>query len=604
MEHLDTFLVGYPPFDALSSQHLRDLAADGVVEEHEPGALVLVEDGAPASGLWVILSGSMELVHQGEVVQILEPGECFGQTSLLTGMAPAFGVRARERTRSLRLGAAAARGVLGTEGGVAYVAQALRKRITSTGQTVHALQEVGTTPVSAIMRPAVFAADTDSLGDAALRLSQDGATALVVGADDAAGIVTDADIRAAVARGQFSADAPVRTILRAPAPRISAAEPAIEATIEMITAGVDHLVVVDRGRVSGTVSAADVLALEARSPIGLRHTIMEAADEDHLVDAVARLPQQFLALARAGLPARELGRVLSLAQDTVVARLIDFSIRQAGPAPLPWAWLDLGSAARREFTLASDQDNALAYGAPLRGAEAGVDAYFARLGADVNAGLARCGIGTDNNGVLAGNRQWRMSKPEWMKTFDACLTEPNESHLVRATVAFDFRSAAGGLAVDADLAARVRRARDYPQFMHLIARAAAGFPVALNFRGQLTTGHHGEPEGRLDLKRGGIIPLVNVVRYHALATGVTISPTLDRIEAIGEAGGLSRDDADALHEAFEVITRIRFEHHAELISAGQHPDNLIDPGALGPIARTDLRAALQAVRRAQRRLPA
>jgi CBS domain-containing protein len=196
-----------------------------------------------------------------------------------------------------------------------------------------------------------------------------------------------------------------------------------------------------------------------------------------------------------------------------------------------------------------------------------------------------------------------MSKPEWLRTFGECLTQPDESHLIRATVAFDFRSAAGGLPVDADLSARVRQARGYPQFMRLIGRAAAGFPVALNFRGQLTSGHHGEPAGRLDIKRGGIIPAVNVVRYHALATGVTISPTLDRIEALAGAGGLSQDDADALYEAFEVITRVRFEHHAELISSGRSPDNLIDPGALAPIARTELRAALQAVRRAQRRLP-
>jgi hypothetical protein len=33
------------------------------------------------------------------------------------------------------------------------------------------------------------------------------------------------------------------------------------------------------------------------------------------------------------------------------------------------------------------------------------------------------------------------------------------------------------------------------------------------------------------------------------------------------------------------------------------PDNLIDPGELAPIARSDLREALVAVRRGQRRLP-
>ena len=191
-----------------------------------------------------------------------------------------------------------------------------------------------------------------------------------------------------------------------------------------------------------------------------------------------------------------------------------------------------------------------------------------------------------------------MSKPDWLRTFDECLTQPDESHLVRATVAFDFRPAAGGLAVVSDLTARIRAAREHPQFMRLLARSASGFPVALGFRGQLST----DDDGRVDLKKGAIIPVVNLVRYHALAAGVTVSPTLDRIEAVAMADGLQDDEASALSEAFEVIARVRFEHHAHLISDGSPADNLIDPGALTPIVRTELREALQVVKRAQKRL--
>jgi CBS domain-containing protein len=123
--------------------------------------------------------------------------------------------------------------------------------------------------------------------------------------------------------------------------------------------------------------------------------------------------------------------------------------------------------------------------------------------------------------------------------------------------------------------------------------------VALGFRGQLST----DAAGRLDLKRGAITPLVNVVRYHALAAGVTISSTWDRIAAVAGAGALDEEQAGALREAFDVITRTRFEHHAQCIAAGRPAENLIDPGELAPIARADLRAALHGVRRAQRRLP-
>jgi CBS domain-containing protein len=69
------------------------------------------------------------------------------------------------------------------------------------------------------------------------------------------------------------------------------------------------------------------------------------------------------------------------------------------------------------------------------------------------------------------------------------------------------------------------------------------------------------------------------------------------------AGALESEEAGALSEAFEVIARLRFEHHAQLIADGRPADNLIDPGALTPIARTELREALQVVKRAQKRLP-
>jgi CBS domain-containing protein len=330
--------------------------------------------------------------------------------------------------------------------------------------------------------------------------------------------------------------------------------------------------------------------------------ILRAADEEELIRTVAQLPKLFLLLKRAGVPSRDLGRVLSLQHDAVIARLIDFSIARHGAAPLPWAWLDLGSAARREFTLSSDQDNAFAYANPDPGEEAEVDAYFERLSTEVNDGLARCGIGVDNNGVLAGNRLWRMSKRDWLRTFDECLTTPDESHLVRATVAFDFRPTAGGLSLSAELTDKMRTARQHPQFMRLMARSATGFPVALGFRGQLTTERHGAAAGKLDLKHSAIIPLVNLVRFHALAGGVTISPTVDRIEAVASVGGIDVALAGSLRESFELITRLRFEHHASLIAAGQPADNLINPDQLSPIARTELREALQVVRRAQKHL--
>src|SRR5438105_2577386 len=98
MEHLDTFLRRHPPFDALDPWMVSGIAAGAERRTFQPGEVALVEDGLPSEGLWVVVSGSMGIEHEGETIQVLEPGECFGHPSLMTGMAPAFTIRAREES--------------------------------------------------------------------------------------------------------------------------------------------------------------------------------------------------------------------------------------------------------------------------------------------------------------------------------------------------------------------------------------------------------------------------------------------------------------------------------------------------------------------------
>ena len=231
--------------------------------------------------------------------------------------------------------------------------------------------------------------------------------------------------------------------------------------------------------------------------------------------------------------------------------------------------------ARRELTLASDQDNALAYADP---ADPEVDAYFERIAQDVNAGLVRAGFGADISGVVAGNRLWRMSESQWVQTFRDCLTSPDLSHLVRAVVAFDFRHVAGGLEVTPPLVAVLRNARAYPGFLAQLARTATDAPPALPHRFFASRWERQE----IDLKKGGAVPIANLARYHALANGITISSTLDRLVAAEGLGAINKETAQSLREAFEVIYQVRLDHQAEQVRAGLKPDNVIRPEELQP----------------------
>src|SRR6476619_7311310 len=457
VEEIAEFLVGFPPFDRLSRDDLLRVVEDGTLRSYPAGTDILIEDGPPASELFVILSGSVELRHQDEVVDILEPGESFGHPSLLTGMAAAFTVRAHEDTTCYAIGREAALEVLGRPAGAIFVAQTMRERLVRTGHTVHGLPEVRTIRVgNLITAPPVLCRPERTIREAANLMSAEHVSALFVSTSGELGIVTDTDFREKVVAGGVSPEAPITTIMSRPLLTARVDRYAADAALDMLYAGVEHLAVTDaRGKVVGVVSAGDLMGLAYWSPFALRAAIFNAPTEAALDAATKELPGMFAALVQAGLSASDIGRVLGLSCDAVTIRLLDFAIASHGPAPRAWAWLALGSVARRELTLASDQDNALAYADP-GGAEA--DAFFARFAADINDGLAHAGFGAEASGVVASNTLWRMSESQWVHTFEDCLESPDLSRLVRAVVAFDFRHVAGGWEVKPPLLAVLRNA--------------------------------------------------------------------------------------------------------------------------------------------------
>jgi CBS domain-containing protein len=598
MEETHTFLGGFPPFDSLSEAELAEVA--GAANERELGAgeTVLVEDGPPNTQLFVIRSGSVELLHEGEVVDVLEPGEVFGHPSLLTGMAPSFTVRAHEPSNVIVIPKRQALAVLGRPTGAGFVAVTLRERLTRTGHTVHGLPELGTVRVSEVLSgPPLVCEGSITIRHAAELMTENGVTAALVRSGQPL-LVTDADIRARSVAGPISIENPVLRIA-SPAVVVEPTRLAVDAVVEMLDKSVDHILVADRSGVLGILSSADLMGLERSSPFALRHEILRSKDLDQVVEVASRLPRLFVALLDAGVSSPDIGRVLSLQADTLVARLIDFATEAHGPAPTAWAWLAFGSGARRELTLASDQEHGIAYA----DGDKETDTYFGRVAADVVSGLERCGFPVDPNNVLASDRRWRKTASAWDRIFLDCFENPDESHLIRATVAFDFRHVHGGLDIVTPLVARLHEAKEHPDFVRRIARTATSFRPPLGFRGALVTGRDGDgPPGTFDIKRGGMIPVVNLARLFALSNQVTISATLDRLVAVEELGAVDREAAAGLREAFSVAWKVRLAHHAAQIGAGEPPDNFVDPKALPPLLRQDLREAFRAVAQAQKQL--
>src|SRR6185503_17882685 len=120
-------------------------------------------------------------VHDGQTVDTLEPGECFGHPSLLSGLAPAFTVTAREASTALFIPREAALSVLGHPAGAAFIASSLRERLVRTGETAHALPDLNLMRLNTLLdrKPLVLEPET-SLRDAARSMTEAGRPAALV----------------------------------------------------------------------------------------------------------------------------------------------------------------------------------------------------------------------------------------------------------------------------------------------------------------------------------------------------------------------------------------------------------------------------------------
>src|SRR5205823_11829273 len=135
--------------------------------------------------------------------------------------------------------------VLHNPSGAGYVARTRRERPTRPGHTVHALPPLATLRVEELItRPPLFCSGDISIRTAALIMTQNEASAIIVRDGANLFILTDAALRARVLAADLSPESPVyRVVTRAVTVRPDRL--AVDAIIDMLDAGADHLVVVD-----------------------------------------------------------------------------------------------------------------------------------------------------------------------------------------------------------------------------------------------------------------------------------------------------------------------------------------------------------------------
>jgi CBS domain-containing protein len=152
------------------------------------------------------------------------------------------------------------------------------------------------------------------------------------------------------------------------------------------------------------------------------------------------------------------------------------------------------------------------------------------------------------------------------------------------------------------LTATIRSHTRTSPFLRALLDEALGWRPPVGFIRDFVVQHGGEHRGQLDLKAGGLVPVVALARWIAIVSGDAGGTTVERLRR-GAALGLLRDDeADMLIAGFDNIYGLLMRREIEAIRSGQAPTTYIAPRELDGLTRRHLRETFRAVALVQSRV--
>jgi CBS domain-containing protein len=601
-EGLIQFLGEHTPFQSMSPDELAELAAGSVRVEFPADAVIADYSVQVPDEVWMVCAGhvTLQASTDGSAIDTVECGGIFGYTPLLTGGGMEFVARATERSTLIRLPGDQVRAQFAKPAGLAFLASSAWS--TSPGNQPALVPVADTRPVGELVHGDVLlVAPDDSVRDAVVKMTEHHVSyALIRLPDGDLGIFTDRDLRRRVVAAGLSVDVPIATVMSTPARRVTADLTAETVLMDMLECGLRHMpVVTTRGEVLGVLEDADLLAASARQSFMLRRSIGLAADADELQAAAQRVTHTVSDLFRSGTKASATSGILSVVIDSVVRRALELALAEAAAEPgtptSGFAWLTLGSIARREAMPSSDVDSALSW----RDGLAKESGRLRALALRTHAILDGCGLPSDTNGAIAASPNFARSQSDWANAAKVWLDDPLvDKGLIFSSLLLDGRVVWGDAALHTVPAAYRRMRTEHPNALRLqLLNALADRVRTRSLRDVLA-----RRGGTFDLKSHAVTPIVNLARWGGLAGDVASASTPARLQAAAANGALSERDASTLGEVFVMLQRLRMSHQVEQLALGNRPGDVITMSELSPLNRSLLNDGLREIAAVQRRV--
>ncbi len=600
----EKFLSEIEPFNLLDKQEIQSIVHNLLVEYYKKGEIIFKEGSTPLEFLYILRKGSILLEKEGEIIEYIHEGECFGYISLMTSNPPSSTAKALEDSVVFLLNKKIFNKLISNEAFREYFSRKLAKRLqlAEKKEFKHGIERYTTVSLESInLRPLLVLEGEKTLEDAIKEMVSKDSTYLLVNMREGLGIITERDVlKKVIAKGLSPKETKLESIASFPLISIESSSTLYDAMLLMSKHGIRKLLLVKDGNPIGVIEDRDIIAYESKNAVLLIKEVDKAKGVEDLKYLYNLVKEQVLDLVFQGTDPERLAEYISEINDRFMKRAVYIAMNRLGEEPLvPFSIMVLGSEGRKEQSLKTDQDNALIYQEyPILDFDA--KEYFDRFSKVYINTLLEIGFPPCPGNVMISNPFWRRSLKEWQQAVKDWIEKPKSENMLNIAIFFDFRNVFGDQTLSEDLWGNIlERLKENPGFLPFLAVDAVRFKPPIGFFKDFIVEKTGEHRGEIDIKKGGIFPITQGIRALALEGKISERNSFERIRILKSLGILTTELARDLEESYRYLLSIRFRFQAKKIKEGKEPDNYINPQELSRTEKNTLKDVFRIIKEFQ-----
>ncbi len=585
------FMETITPFDRLDDFNLEKLVKALDVSYFKKDEVILSHNIKPEF-LYFIIKGVVQEIHEEEVLSVYAHHEYFDPISLIENNVKHDFVTSEETLcytlpRELFLST-----MYENEDMESYFFQTISKKLNTSMEYSQGKEFVNfmvSRVKDAYLQKPIILDQNETIFNAVNILKNTRGSSLLVKGKKELGIVTDTDFRDKVILNRMNFDEPISKIASFGIKTVDANDFLFNAQIQMNKFGVKRLIATENDEIVGVLDLISLTSFFASHT----YSVMMELDKTNNIEELKLASEKFVRVVRTfydkGVKVRYISKVISQLNNKLFAKLFEF----LAPEELKEhsALIIMGSEGRGEQILRTDQDNALIISDNCKASKESIEEFANKFTEHlVDFGYPRC-----EGKIMVSNPLWRQTTTEFENTLTDWIKSLDREKVIKLAIFYDGLCVAGDKHLLINLKTHLSEvAKGAKMFHTFFASPVLSFATPLGMFANFVLDKK-EHKDELDIKKGGIFPIVHGVRSLALEHNIKRTNTVHRLKDLNNMGILDREFTSELIESFTFLLSLRLKFRLDKIDAIEELDNYIKPNKLNTLEKDLLRDSLKIV---------